>query len=686
MPDLESTMQWKVDIADLKASMAEAKRSISLANAEFKTATAGLDKWSKSADGLRAKLDQLNKILPQQRQILASMEAQYKAIAEAEGEDSAAAQRMAIQVENQRAAVARTEADIKKYNAQLHDMEQETKTATPEVDKLKDALKKAGTVAAEAAAAGLAAFSAAVAATVGYLAKASVEAAAFADDMITLSKVTGISTDDLQAYSYAADLVDVSLDTLTGAMTRNVRSMSSAAGGTGAAADAYKALGISVTDANGELRDSEEVFWEAIDALGAISNETERDALAMDLFGKSARDLNPLIMEGSEGMQKLTEEARDMGAVLSDVQLADLGAFDDSIRRLQAGAAAGKRALGLVFLPALQSLATDGVDLIGQFTRGVLEADGDWDAIAQVVGDTVGGFAGIVTQQIPKLMTLGTSILQALTKAIIDALPTLAAALTDALPVIIEGFSSMLPQLLSMGGEVIVQLLLGIANAMPQLIEMLPGIIITIVKTLLEYLPQIIDAGVQILKALISGIGSVLGDLWSKVQEIAGGIIERIRGAVSNMVSIGRDLVAGIWEGISGAYGWIKEKITGWVGNVVSFIKNLFGIHSPSQVMADQIGRWLPAGMAEGFEEDMPAALSEMKRTLDGAIGELQEGLSLTMGGLQVSATESGSTGAGSSEVNFTQIINSPKAPDRLTIYRETNSLLFAAKVRMANV
>jgi hypothetical protein len=82
----------------------------------------------------------------------------------------------------------------------------------------------------------------------------------------------------------------------------------------------------------------------------------------------------------------------------------------------------------------------------------------------------------------------------------------------------------------------------------------------------------------------------------------------------------------------------------------------------------------------------MPAALSEMKRTLDGAIGELQEGLSLTMGGLQFSATESGAASTGSSEVNFTQIINSPKAPDRLTIYRETNSLLFAAKVRMANV
>lgn len=686
MPETDSTMRWKVDIAELKASMAEAKRSISLANAEFKTATAGLDKWAKSADGVRAKLDQLNKILPQQQQILRNMEAEYKAIAEAEGEDSAAAQKLAIQVENQRAAVAKTEADIKKYTAQLQDMEKETSATTPVVTKLKEAMKQAGTVAAEAAAAGLAAFAAAAAAAVGYLAKATVEAAAFADEMQTMAKVTGISTDDLQAYSYAAELVDVSLETLTGAMNKNVKSMSSASGGTGAAAEAYKKLGIQVTDTSGELRDGEEVFWEAIDALGKIENETERDALAMQLFGKSARDLNPLIIEGSEGMQQFVQEARDMGAVLSEVQLGDLGEFDDSIRRLKAGAAAGKRALGLVFLPALQDLATDGVDLIGQFTRGVLEADGDWTKISEVIGNTVAGFAGIVTDQIPKLMELGTSILTALTKSIIDAMPLLAKALTDALPVIIDGFTEMLPQLLSMGGEVIVQLMLGIADALPQLIEMLPEIVITIAKTILQYLPQILEAGVQILTSLMAGISAVTGKLFTKMAEIAEGITDRLRQVVGKMAAIGKDLVAGIWEGISGSYTWIKDKITGWVGNVVAFIKRLFGIGSPSKVMADEIGRWLPAGMAAGFEEDMPEALGEMKRSLDGAIDELQQGLSLTMGGLKVSATENGATPTGGTEMNFTQIINSPKAPDRLTIYRETNSLLFAAKVRMANV
>jgi len=73
MADHESTMKWKVDIGDLTKAMQEAKRSINQANAEFKTATAGMDRWSKSTDGLEAKIAQLNKTLPYQKNILADL-------------------------------------------------------------------------------------------------------------------------------------------------------------------------------------------------------------------------------------------------------------------------------------------------------------------------------------------------------------------------------------------------------------------------------------------------------------------------------------------------------------------------------------------------------------------------------------------------------------------------------------
>lgn len=149
----ESTMKWKVDVTQLKAAMQEAKRAISVANAEFKTATAGMDKWSKSTEGLEAKLKQLNDLLPQQRKVLAVLEAQYEQTAKNMGENSSAAQELRIKIEEQRATIVKTETNINKYNSQLQKMEEAQKESETAIGKLTksiadqqdkvDALKKA---------------------------------------------------------------------------------------------------------------------------------------------------------------------------------------------------------------------------------------------------------------------------------------------------------------------------------------------------------------------------------------------------------------------------------------------------------------------------------------------------------------------------------------------------------------
>lgn len=132
----ESTMKWKVDISQLKAGMQDAKRSISLANAEFKAATSGLGKWSSSIAGVEAKIAQLNKVLPQQRTILEQLQKQYNITAKEMGEDSAEAQKLKIQIENQKAAIGKTESSIKTYNEKLDDMKDEQSKADTEVGKL----------------------------------------------------------------------------------------------------------------------------------------------------------------------------------------------------------------------------------------------------------------------------------------------------------------------------------------------------------------------------------------------------------------------------------------------------------------------------------------------------------------------------------------------------------------------
>ena len=129
----ESTMKWKVDVTQLKAAMQEAKRAINQANAEFKTATAGMDKWSKSTTGLESKLAQLNKTLPAQKRQLEVLEAQYADTVKKMGENSSAAADLKIKIEEQKAAITKTETSISKYTDQLSDMkakEAESETAT----------------------------------------------------------------------------------------------------------------------------------------------------------------------------------------------------------------------------------------------------------------------------------------------------------------------------------------------------------------------------------------------------------------------------------------------------------------------------------------------------------------------------------------------------------------------------
>lgn len=169
-----------------------------------------------------------------------------------------------------------------------------------------------------------------------------VEGAAYADTVLTESTVTGIATDKLQEYMYAAELVDVSTDTLTKSMAKQIKSMKSAADGSKSMVDAYDQLGVSVTNADGSLRDSDEVYWEIIDALGKVENETERDAIAMTVLGKSAQELNPLIEAGAERMNELGEEAHKAGYVVSDDMLNAYGALDDQLQYLSVGCTAAK--------------------------------------------------------------------------------------------------------------------------------------------------------------------------------------------------------------------------------------------------------------------------------------------------------------------------------------------------------
>lgn len=192
---------------------------------------------------------------------------------------------------------------------------------------------------------------------VGALASSTMDMSKTADDLLTLSTQTGLTTDQLQEFEYASELVDVNTDTLQGSLVKLTNNMQTAATGTGSAAEAFKTLKVKVADSQGHLKNNYDVFLQTIDALGKMKNETERDALAMDIFGRSATDLNPLIEAGSGRLEELAEQAHEVGYVVDNETLQSFGELDDAMQKLDKKGDAVKRSFAEALLPIITAFA-----------------------------------------------------------------------------------------------------------------------------------------------------------------------------------------------------------------------------------------------------------------------------------------------------------------------------------------
>jgi phage-related minor tail protein len=218
-----------------------------------------------------------------------------------------------------------------------------------------------------------------------------------ADDLLTLSRNTGISVEELQKMQYASDIVDVSMEQMTGSLTKLVKQM-------GSGNKAFETLGVSITDENGNMRDAVDVWYESLDALSKVENETERDQLAMDLFGRSAMEMSGIVDDGGESLRALGQEAEDMGLILSEDAVSAAGEFNDAMDRLknqaqQAFFEAGA-ALSESLLPLLE-------DLIGKVSE-VIQWFSDLDGDTQILILTVLGLVAAISPVAGLLSSIST--------------------------------------------------------------------------------------------------------------------------------------------------------------------------------------------------------------------------------------------------------------------------------------
>lgn len=357
------TIYLGLDYSEFTGGVSEVNRKMGLLDAEFKLAQEQAKNYGNETDALGTKHDYLTQKIALQSQKLDAAKRAYE-------EAAASGNVNEKQLDALQKRVIQEATALERMNGQLKDTDNEMKRADDATKSFGDEIRDmAGLLGANVspaveklakkfdgvnAAAGNAVLG--IGALVGSLIKCSKEAAENADELLTMSSTTGMSVEQLQKLEYASKFVDVELSTLSGSMTKLTSSMYQAREGSEGTAEVFKKLHIRTTDASGALRDSNAVFYEVIDALGRVTNETERDAAAMKLFGKSAKELNPLIEAGSQTLQNLGDEAESLGVVMGENDVKSLGKLKDAMDKFESTTSALKNNLGLVLLPILTRL------------------------------------------------------------------------------------------------------------------------------------------------------------------------------------------------------------------------------------------------------------------------------------------------------------------------------------------
>lgn len=297
-------------------------------------------------------------------------------------------------------------------------------------------------------------------------------------------------------------------------------------------------------------------------------------------------------------------------------------------------------------LTLLPQLVDAGMQMLTSLIQGLAQA---LPQLITMLPTIVRQIVDVILQNLPLILQAGMELLMGLTQGLIQALPELIQMLPGIVMQITDTLLNNLPLLIEAGIEILIALIDGITQAMPQLIAMLPHIIIQIVGTLSAHLPEILSTGLQMMVKLAAGIVSGVGHVIKGAGKIVSEILKALGELPGRVVDIGKNIVKGVWDGINRSIDWLRNKIHGWVSGIMKDIKGFFGIHSPSRLMRDEVGKYLAEGIGVGFEDEMSSVSKQMIDAMPSSDAFAQ---SYDLG--TVSAAQSASSGYGySSQANL---------------------------------
>lgn len=704
MPADNTTNKIKFDISELKAGITESNRLIKLANSEFKAAASGMENWENSTEGLEAKLKQLNTVQAEEEKKLKNLKKQYEQVVEEQGATSAGAVKLAIQINNQQAAVNKVNGEMGRYESRLDTVKGAQAEAERSGRELLDVLKDIDKAAGEA--------------------EGGVEGAA---DGFTVVKgaLADLTSNAIQAgISKISELASALMELPEA--TKEYRTTFAAA--KQSAADT--AIGV-----DGAKKAYEEFYKIAADEgqsaeatshiAGLVNSEKELEDALKGVTGAWIEHGDSISIEGlSEAANETAKTGKITGQMADAINWA--GESEDEFQKKLDKCTTTQERQKLV-VDTLNRLYGENAEKYKENNKSVLDANAanlrmleSQSNLAEVIEPLTAAWTNLKANAIeaitPAIEFLSAKI-QDLTKWLSEH-ETVATALKAIVMGLATGFGVLATALLISNLISAVQkafALLNVtmlANPIVLVVAAIAGLVVAFVmlwkksesfrKFWINLWNNITGAFSKAKDGIIKGFNAVVsffktmpGKIWNAIigavskisdwggrmkakaidagQKVLTGITGKLKEIPGKVVSIGSDIIKGLWNGITDKATWLKDKISGFVGNVTKWLKKFFKISSPSKLMRDAIGRFLPEGIAVGIDDFAFKAINAAKNLSGQILGAAD------ISGLTVPQLATGTAGAGGGVVNnitFNQTNNSPTALSRVAVYRDTKQLL----------
>ena len=523
-------------------------------------------------------------------------------------------------------------------------------------------LKSGLATGAKAAVAGVTALTTATIAGATAVVNATNDVAAYGDQIDKQSQKLGMSATAYQEWDAILQHSGSSISALTPAMKTLQAEV--AKGG-----EAFEALGMSQEQV--ASMSNEELFAATIEALQGMGDETERNALASDLLGKSYMELQPLLNTSVEDTEAMRQAVHDLGGVMSDEMVANSAAYQDAMQDMQTAMTGTKNQIIGTFMPGITEVmdgltslfSGDPASGVGKIKTGMQTLISQLFAMApqfiDLASELLTNMLTVLVENLPELVIAGTELLLSLVEGFLEQLPamvdalfvlittvtqyilehlpeilqkgieiieSLAQGLLDNLPAVISAIGEILvglvdfiisdlPNIIMMGIEIIFALAQGLIDNLPAIISAILQVITELLNTIISNLPEFIATGIELIAQIIVGLIEAIPDILAALPEIFMAIIDAF--ANVDWLEVGGNIIDGIINGLGSAVQRLWQAAVNVAKKALQAIKSTLGISSPSKVFRDQIGEMIPEGMAIGIEANTDAVEDAMQDLAD---------------------------------------------------------------------